>query len=105
VEEPAVEEPAEDDSASLEPATVRFVADKSVSVPGMQCPYSCYPAIEKALASVPGVEAVQLAEQPAGTPEGTIETKVVELKLGDGFDIESALAALKEASFEGEVLN
>jgi periplasmic mercuric ion binding protein len=83
---------------------IRFVADKKLSVPGMMCPFGCYPTVEKALASVPGVKAVQLAEQPAGTPEGEIALKVVELKLEEGFDISSALAALKSAEFESTEL-
>ncbi|MEZ6134751.1 MAG: hypothetical protein R3C53_07570 [Pirellulaceae bacterium] len=99
------EKPAAEDSSATEPAAVRFVADKSVKVPGMQCPYSCYPAVKEALAAVPGVEAVQLAEQPEGTPEGSIENKVVELKLAEGFDADAAIAALKAASFDGEVIN
>lgn len=105
---PAVEggdAPAAEDSASTEPAAVRFVADKSLSVPGMMCPYACYPAVREALASVPGVEGVQLAEQPADAAEGSIENKVVELKLAEGFEINAAVAALKAANYEAEVVN
>jgi hypothetical protein len=71
----------------------------------MMCPAGCYPAVEETLAQVAGVEAVQLAQQPAGTPEGEIRTKVVELKVGEGFDLETALAALKEANFEARQVN
>lgn len=97
--------PAAEDSASTAPAAVRFVADRSLSVPGMMCPYACYPAVKKALAAVPGVEGVQLAEQPAGAAEGSIENKVVELKLAEGFDVNAAVAALKAARYESEVVN
>jgi len=97
--------PASEDSASTEPAAVRFVADKSLSVPGMMCPYACYPAVKEALAAVPGVEGVQLAKQPADAAEGSIENKVVELKLAEGFDITAAVAALKAANYEAEVVN
>lgn len=96
--------PAEGDSASTGSA-VRFVADKSLNVPGMMCPYSCYPSVKETLVALPGVEAVQLAEQPEGTPEGTIANKVVELKVTEGFDLNAALAALKNANFDAESVN
>lgn len=95
-----------DESASTEGAEmIRFVADTKFEVPGMMCPYSCFPAVKETLASMPGVEGVQLAEQPEGTPEGTIETKVVELKLNGDFDADAAIAALKKAEFDASVLN
>lgn len=97
--------PAETSSNANAAAAVRFVADKKLEVPAMMCPYGCYPAVEKALASVPGVEGVQLAEQPAGTKEGEIALKVVELKLADGFELAAAIAALKQAEFEASELN
>jgi copper chaperone CopZ len=96
--------PAEADAASTGKA-VRFVADTRLSVPGMMCPYGCYPAIKDALASVPGVEDVQLAEQPQGTPEGRITEKVVELKVGEGFNLDAAIVALKNAHFDSEAIN
>lgn len=93
--------PIEEDS---QPAG-RFVATKSLKVPGMACPYSCWPNVKKALAKLPGVEGVQLAEQPEGTPEGTIEEKVVELKTSEGFDADSALAVLEKIRFPAEFVN
>lgn len=106
---PAAEAPASTapagNSSTGNGAAVRFVADKKLEVPAMMCPYGCYPTVEKALASVPGVKGVQLAEQPAGTKEGEIALKVVELKLGEGFDLASAIAALKKAEFEAKELN
>jgi len=101
----AAEEPAADDSAAAATPAVRFVADKSIKVPAMMCPYSCFPTVKETLAAVPGVEAVQLAEQPEGTPEGSIENKVVELKLSDDFDLDAAIAALKAANYDAEALN
>lgn len=86
-------------------AAVRFVADKKLEVPAMMCPYGCYPTVEKALATVPGVKGVQLAKQPAGTPEGEIALKVVELQLSEGFDLNAAIAALKKASFDASEAN
>lgn len=94
------------DGASVAPgAAIRFVADTKLEVPGMMCPYGCYPAVEKALAAVPGVQGVQLGEQPEGTPEGVLASKVVELKVTDGFSADAALNALKEAKFEATVVN
>lgn len=86
-------------------SAVRFVADKKLQVPGMSCPYGCYPTVEKTLAKLPGVQGVQLAKQPEGTAEGDIALKVVELKLGEGFDLDAALAALKKVNFEATEVN
>lgn len=88
-----------------QPVAGRFVADKSLNVPGMACPYACYPHVEKTLAAMPGVEAVQLAEQPEGTPEGTIAKKVVEIKINDEFNAEDALAILEKERFPAEYVN
>ncbi len=98
--------PPTNPGASVESgAAVRFVADKKLQVPGMSCPYGCYPTVEKTLAKLPGVKGVQLAKQPEGTAEGDLALKVVELKLGEGFDLQAALAALKKVNFEATELN
>lgn len=98
---------AEDgDSASTDqPTQIRFVADKSIEIPGMMCPYSCWPKVQETLAAQPGVEGVQLAQQPEGTAEGEIKERVVELKLNDEFDADAAIAALGKISFEGKLVN
>lgn len=83
----------------------RFVADKSLNVPDMACPYACWPHVQKTLAALPGVEGVQLAEQPEGTPEGTIAKKVVEIKVNAEFDAADALAVMKKESFPAEYVN
>ncbi len=95
----------EDSASKGSPEAIRFVADKSIKVPGMMCPYSCWPNVEKTLAGLPGVEGVQLAQQPEGTAEGEIKERVVELKLGEDFDAEAAIAALSAINFEAEVVN
>lgn len=98
--------PPTNPGASVESgAAVRFVADKKLQVPGMSCPYGCYPTVEKTLAGLPGVKGVQLAKQPEGTAEGDLALKVVELKLGEGFDLQAALAALKKVNFEATEIN
>lgn len=97
--------PSSDGAMNQADAGVRFVADKKLEVPAMMCPFGCYPAVEQALAAVPGIEGVQLAEQPAGTPEGEIRTKVVELKLANDFDLTQAMAALEAANFQASEIN
>jgi len=104
--ESSSEAPPAGDGASAElGGAVRFVANTRLEVPSMMCPSGCYPAVEETLAKVAGVEAVQLAVQPKGTPEGEIRTKIVELKVGESFDLASALAALQEANFEAKQVN
>lgn len=82
---------------------IRFVADERISVPEMMCPYSCWPKVQETLAAQPGVESVQLAEQPTGTPEGEIKERVVELKLNGNFDADAAIAALAKVDFKAEL--
>lgn len=100
-----------DHDASGEPSaangkaeSIRFVADQRISVPDMMCPYSCWPKVQETLAAQPGVESVQLAEQPVGTPEGEIKERVVELKLNGDFDADAAIAALATSSYKAELL-
>jgi hypothetical protein len=95
----------DDQASEADVEKIRFVADKKISVPEMMCPYGCWPSIQKALAEQPGVEGVQLAEQPEGTPEGEIKERVVELKLNDEFDESAAIAALKDINFDATILN
>ncbi|QDV24451.1 hypothetical protein [Aureliella helgolandensis] len=105
-EEHSEETPAaEDGAANGQAEVIRFVADKKLEVPTMMCPYSCWPRVKETLAAQPGVEAVQLAEQPAGTEEGEIKERVVELKLSGDFDAEAAVAALSKIDFEANVVN
>lgn len=98
-------EATEPSASNAKPEMIRFVADKRINVPGMMCPYSCWPKVKETLAAQPGVEAVQLAEQPAGTAEGEIKERVVELKLNDDFNAEAAIAALEKASYKAELAN
>lgn len=111
-EAPATEGDAAEPEAATEPSaanakmeTIRFVADKRISVPSMMCPYSCWPKVKETLAAQPGVEAVQLAQQPAGTAEGEIKERVVELKLNGNFDSDAAIAALGKVNFEAQLSN
>ncbi len=92
-------------SMNTEMGKVRFVADTSIRVENMMCPYSCWPKVKETLEGQPGVDAVQLAQQPEGTEEGTIALPVVELKLSSDFDSSKALTALQKIDFAGEVLN
>ena len=99
-ETPAAEQP-KPDSAVKSSDKVRFVANTSLKVPTMMCPFSCWPKVKETLAAQPGVEAVQLAEQ---AKEGEINNPVVELKVKPGFDSDAAIAALKKVSFEDAVV-
>ena len=104
-EEATTETEESDSAATTSGEEIRFVANKSINVPGMMCPYSCWPNVKDTLASLPGVEGVQLAEQPEGTQEGEIKKRVVELKVTDVFDPDSAVAALNKINFESDVIN
>lgn len=97
------EAPGEPSASTAKPDLIRFVADKRINVPEMMCPYSCWPKVKETLAAQAGVEGVQLAEQPAGTAEGEIKERVVELKLNDSFDADAAIAALAKVSFKAEL--
>jgi len=118
VTEPAVSEPAvTEPTPTIEPApaaepkpdsasakggeAVRFVATKSVKVPTMMCPYSCWPKVKETLEAMPGVEGVQLAAQ---AKETEIDNPVVELKTTADFNVEAAIAALDKASFADAVV-
>ncbi len=94
---------AEPSASNGQAEVIRFVADERLSVPDMMCPYSCWPKVQETLAAQPGVEAVQLAEQPTGTVEGEIKERVVELKLSGDFDADAAIAALAKVSFKAEL--
>lgn len=100
--EPAPAAEPKPDSASAKGSdAVRFVATKSVKVPTMMCPYSCWPKVKETLAAMPGVEGVQLAAQ---VKETEIDNPVVELKTTADFDVAAAIAALDKASFADAVV-
>ena len=101
--EAKTEAAAEPSASTAKPELIRFVADKRINVPEMMCPYSCWPKVKETLAAQAGVEAVQLAEQPAGTAEGEIKERVVELKLNGDFNADDAIAALAKVSFKAEL--
>ncbi len=98
-----IEVEGEPAASNSQAEVIRFVADQRISVPDMSCSYSCWPKIKETLAAQPGVEGVQLAEQPADTQEGEINERVVELKLNDDFDADAAIAALSKVSFKAEL--
>lgn len=98
---PAAEPPKPDSAAAKSAEAVRFVATKSVKVPTMMCPYSCWPKVKETLAAMPGVEGVQLAAQ---AKETEIDNPVVELKTTDAFDVEAAIKALEKANFADAVV-
>ncbi len=100
---PAAEPPKSESSSNQPAPVVRFVANMSVKVPTMSCPFSCWPKVKETLAAQPGVEAVQLAVQ---AKEDAIDNPVVELKTTNQFDAKAAVEALAKVSFSGaEVVN
>lgn len=94
-------EPKPDSASAKGGDAVRFVATKSVKVPTMMCPYSCWPKVKETLAAMPGVEGVQLAAQ---AKETEINNPVVELKTTADFDVAAAIAALDKANFADAVV-
>ena len=64
------------------------------SVPDMHCEFACAPAVREALAAVPGVRKV----------ETDVEKQTATVFVGDGFDPEKALVALKGAGYSSEKL-
>lgn len=69
----------------------------TMNVPDMHCPFGCYPTIKKTLESDEAVEMVELAEQKV---EGTIDNPQVIINFTEGFNVDAAIAALKEKGFE-----
>lgn len=105
VEGEVIEVEGEPAASKSQAEVIRFVADERINVPDMSCPYACWPKVKETLAAQPGVEAVQLAEQPADAEEGEITERVVELKLNGDFDPDAAIAALSKVSFKAELVH
>ena len=103
VEVDVIEVEGEPAASNSQAEVIRFVADQRINVPDMSCPYSCWPKVKETLAAQPGVEGVQLAEQPADAQEGEITERVVELKLNDKFDADAAIAALSKVHFKAQL--
>jgi copper chaperone CopZ len=73
----------------------------SLKIPSMHCPHDCWPKVKKTLEQQPGVAEVTLAKQ---AEEGKIDNPVVEIKTGASFDVDQAIAALKDANFDDAAL-
>lgn len=69
----------------------------SLKVPGMHCPFACYPSVKKTLEGQSGVELVELSPQKE---EGVIDNPVVLIKVSEGFDVDSAIQSLAQSGFE-----
>lgn len=61
----------------------------TLSVPGMHCEVACAPKVRKTLAAVPGVSGV----------ETNVDDKTATIVVGDGFELETAVAKLEEAGY------
>lgn len=66
-------------------------------VPGMHCPFGCYPAVKETLTSQPGVTGVELAKQ---SDENAIDNPHVTVTYSGNFNADAAIAALAKAGFE-----
>ena len=73
-----------------EPGSMTF------EVPSMHCQFMCYPKVKESLEDTEGVTEVVLAEQP---DPNALTVKEVTVKYEPGFDINQALAGLKEKGF------
>ena len=93
--------PAAAETGQIETTPVSVTKTYELSVPDMSCPYGCYPTVEKTLAGMDGVAGVRLAD-PEDPEDGTIEDRRVFVDVGEGFDLDAALAKLKEKSFPAE---
>ncbi len=96
-----------DTSESASPAAVTPVVynageELTLEVPGMHCPFGCYPTVEKTLTKLDGVEKVELVPQEK---EGEINDRRVVVKLNDKFDASQAVTALAGAGFDGATVD
>lgn len=91
---PATAAPATTVSAS--PAVLSEAGTLTLEVPSMHCQFACYPRVKESLEARTGVSEVTLAEQP---DPNTLTVKKVIVKYDAGFDIDQALASLKQEGF------
>ncbi|MCM2375071.1 heavy-metal-associated domain-containing protein [Aporhodopirellula aestuarii] len=68
----------------------------TLEVPGMHCQFACYPHVKETLEQASGVSEVTLAEQP--DPDVLTVKKVI-VKYDAGFNLDAALASLKQEGF------
>ena len=96
---PAPEAVGETEStAAVTPVVYNAGESLTLEVPGMHCPFGCYPTVEKTLTSLDGVEEVELVPQEK---EGEINDRRVVVKLNNEFDANKAVSALADAGFDG----
>lgn len=81
---------------SASPAVLSEAGTLTLEVPGMHCEVACYPRVKETLENTSGVSEVTLAEQP--DPEA-LTVKQVIVQYDAGFDIDGALAGLKDEGF------
>ena len=96
-----VAQAADADVPATEP--VLFMPDEAVEfgIPTMHCPLGCYPTVERTLAGLPGVEAVQLAN-PDDADDQKIDDRRVFVTLNNQFNATQAQNALADAGFKPE---
>jgi copper chaperone CopZ len=81
---------------SKEARVMTEAGELTLSVPGMHCPFACYPAIKKTLEGTENVESVELAEQKE---EGVIDNPQVIVQYKSGFNLDQAIKLLDDRGF------
>lgn len=84
-------------AVSASPAVLADAGTLTLEVPSMHCQFACYPRVKESLESSDGVSEVTLAEQP---DPNTLTVKKVIVKYDAGFDVDQALAVLKQEGFK-----
>ncbi len=69
----------------------------TLHVPGMHCPFGCYPSVKETLTKQPGVVAVELAKQ---SNADTIDNPHVTVTYAGDFNADAAIKALADAGFD-----
>ncbi|EMI46209.1 heavy-metal-associated domain-containing protein [Rhodopirellula sp. SWK7] len=97
---PTANMPNTTDAPATAVSTEHFVATEpgelTLEVPGMHCQFACYPHVKETLEKASGVSEVALVEQP--DPDVLTVKKVI-VKYDTGFDVDAALASLKQEGF------
>lgn len=69
----------------------------TLEIPGMHCQFACYPNVKETLEMAAGVSEVALVEQP--DPDA-LTVKQVIVKYEPGFDMDAAMASLKQGGYD-----
>lgn len=87
-----------DSPTTVTPVVYNAGEELTLEVPGMHCPFGCYPTVKETLTKLDGVEKVELVPQEK---DDEINDRRVIVKLNDEFDASQAVTALAGAGFDG----